>query len=471
MRIAFLQNLWHVHLGVVALAGSIRKAGHDVAVFVAGGEKDLIGAVSEWTPDIVGFSCSTHDHRWVLETASKIKAALQVPVILGGPHATFFPEIIREPQVDLVCVGEGDEALPELLDKLAAGGDVTAIRNIWAKRDGEIVRNELRPLIEHLDDLPLPDRTIYYKYLYLRRSPAKHFIAGRGCVFSCHFCYNYALKKMYRGKGKYVRMNKAERVVEEIKEIKDKFGMRLVVFDDDTFTTNRDWLFSFLPIYRREIGVPFVCNVRADTVDESVVKALRDGGCFRVCIGVETGNETLRREVLGKRVTNEEIEETVKLLRKYHVKFLTNNMVGLPGETIEQAFETVELNARLRTDFPWCSILHFYPKTRVAEIAREKGLLDQGESYDTLRQTFFETSELKQKDMNQILNLQKLFNIGVRLPWTMPILRVLVKLPLRRLYHIIFLVTFGYRYMKANMFGLRDMIVFGWQNARLYSRR
>ena len=471
MRIAFLQNLWHVHLGVVALAGSIRRAGHDVAAFVDGGERDLIGAALKRRPDLIGFSCSTHDHRWVLETAAKIKAACNVPVILGGPHATFFPEIISEPQVDFVCVGEGDEALPELLDRMAAHADLTTIPNIWAKRDGEIVSNDLRPLIEDLDRLPMPDRTIYYKYYYLRRNPAKHFIAGRGCVFSCHFCYNYALKKMYRGKGKYIRLKQEELVVEEIKRIKDDYGMRLVIFDDDTFTTNREWLFSFLPMYKRDVGLPFVCNVRADTAEDDIIKALSDAGCFRVCIGVETGNETLRREILGKRVTNSQIEEAVRLLRKYRVKFLTNNMVGLPGETIDQAFETVELNAKLRTDFPWCSILHFYPKTKVAEIAHEKGLLEETPSYDKLRQTFFETSVLKQKDTDQILNLQKLFNIGVRMPWTIPLLRVLVKLPLRKLYHLIFLVTFGYRYMKANMFGLRDMLVFGWQNARLYSRR
>ena len=457
MKIAFVQYPWWDLLGIMYLSAVLKQAGHEFKVFI--GERNLIKSLKKFSPDLIGFSAVTGPHFWDLKVARKIKEVMDVPIVFGGPHATFFPEVIKEDCVDIVCRGEGEYAMLELANRMEAGKDIRKIKNLWVKADGKIYRNELRPLIENLDELPFPDREIYYKkYKFLRNYPMKVFLTGRGCPYECTFCFNHVMKKLYRNKGKYVRRRSVDNVIEEIKQVREKYPLQLIEFMDDTFILNPKWLEEFFEKYRKEIDIPYICYVRADLVNEKIVKGLKQSGCIAVCWGIESGNDFIRNVVLKKKETRHQIFKTARLLRKYGIKMSVYNILALPGETLEDAFETLKLNVKLKVDWPWCSIFQPYPGTELAEYAKRKGYLVTNFNFNNFHYTFFDKSVLKQKNIHEMVNLQKLFFCLAKIPSFISIAKILVKLPLDKLYSLIFTLSFGYRWWRMSRLSLKNII-------------
>ena len=188
--------------GVMMLAAALKRAGHDVAVARAQrlGFERLRDLVAELEPAALLYSAMTGEHQYLLDVNRRLKESYRGVSAFGGPHATFFPEMISEEGVDVVCRGEGEGAVVDLAGALAEGGDYGRVANLWVKRDGDVVRNELRPLVEDLDALPFADREILYEGdADLRDHPTKIFFAMRGCVFRCTYCFNHHFNDMYRG--------------------------------------------------------------------------------------------------------------------------------------------------------------------------------------------------------------------------------------------------------------------------------
>ncbi len=469
MNVLFLQNFWHEHLGTMCLSGALKAAGHTASVGIGASFEEFKERIGSLRPGLIAFSCTSGEHLWAIEVARQIKKNYGTPVVMGGPHPTYMPDVIDEESIDFICVGEGEEAMVELASDLEKGGSGEAVPNIFtgSKR---FDRSLLRPLVQELDALPMPDRSIYYdEYPFIHDNPVKHFMAGRGCVFDCSFCYNHQWKELYEGKGRVLRYHSPSYCIEEILRVKERYPLGLVVFEDDTFTANKKWLAEFLTEYKARVKVPFACNVFVTTVTEEVARLLAEAGCYRVNMGVESGNERLRKELLNKNVSDESIIRAARLLRERKIRLLTNNMLGLPGETLKEAYSTVELNIRIKTDYPWCSILQPYPKTRIAEYVKKCPQSGDGQDCQ-FKGTFFEASVIDQPDMDKIINLQKLFYLAVKAPFLFPLVKVLIRLPLRWLYHGIFLVTFAYRYMRCHKMTLWQMMVFSFRNKRLYGR-
>ena len=222
-NILFLQNLPFEYMGPMYISALLKKHGHRCRLIIVSEHKDYLDEIREYDPDIIAFSTMTGPHKWVLETAEKVKTIVDKPVILGGAHPTFFPEIINDPSVDIVCMGEGEYAALELADKIDKGEDISGIKNLWIKKEGKIIRNELRPLIRDLDELPFPDRTLYDDCAILRSVPAMKFLTGRGCPYRCSFCFNHKFNEMYRGLGGVVRKRGADSLISEIKETSQKY--------------------------------------------------------------------------------------------------------------------------------------------------------------------------------------------------------------------------------------------------------
>jgi radical SAM superfamily enzyme YgiQ (UPF0313 family) len=452
------------------LSAVLKEGGHECDIFIRErDDEELVKSVHNSSPDIVAFSTTTGAHIWALKVAKRIKERVNVPILFGGPHPTFFPQVLENEAVDMICIGEGEHAILELADNLECGKEITKIKNLWIKRNGKIYRNDLRLLIENLDELPFADRELYYKYDFLRTNPNKPFITGRGCPYSCSFCFNATLRNMYSGKGRYVRRRSVDNVIEEIRQVKAAYGIGTVRFSDDTFILNPKWLDEFFKKYRAEIGNPYYCVIRADLVNEKIIRGLKQSGCHSVSIGIETGNEYLRNAVLKKGITNEQIIKATKLLKKYGIKFGTFNMMGLPGETIETAFETVKLNINIGTDFPWCSVLQPYPKTEITRYAREGGYINDIDlDVDSFDFTYFDKGILKQENINELTNLQKLFFFAVKFPWLIPIIKLLIKLPPNKIFKMLFILGYGYKYRKANNIGILRLIKFGLKTGKLY---
>ena len=464
-KVIFIQDIAYEYIGTMYLSAALKKAGHQCDVLVNSLERDLMGKLKKAKPDLVAFSVITGNDKGCLAMARKIKEKINCKVIFGGPHATHFPEVVKEEAVDYACRGEGEEAIVELADKLGRGEPTTNISGIWCKKDGEVIRNDVNKLIENLDSLPFPDRDVYYKYKKMKNNPQKRFLTARGCPYNCSFCFNHSLRSLYKNKGVYIRQRSIENVISEILEVKKKYGLRTVLFEDDTFTLNKKRVMDFLKVYRKKIALPFIVSVRANLVDEELIKTFKDSGCKSIFFGIETGNEKLRNELLKKNLSNRDILETARLLHKYKIKFKTFNILGLPDETLENAFETLELNAKIRPTFPWCSIFQPYPKTELGTYAIQHNYITD---FGNIKPYFFMASIMNKKDINEIINLQRLFALGVKFPLTIPLIRKLVKLPPNFVFNLIFLLGYAYTYLGSEEVSILNRFTEGLNTIKVF---
>jgi len=465
-KVAFVQRNLNENLGAMYLSALLKRAGHEVECFIEPQEGSLIEAVAAYRPDIIGFTVFSGMHRWCLDVACKLKRPNNI-IVFGGPHPTFFPKVILEDCVDVICVGEGEEAMVELADSFGGMGRIQGIRNLHVKVSGRVVANEVRPLIGDLDSLPDPDRGLFYKYKHLRNNSRKTFMTSRGCPYGCTFCFNAGLRRLYEGKGQYVRFRSAVSVVDEILGVKGKYGLKSVFFQDDTFILDKKRLFRLLDEYRKRVNLPFTCLVRADLVDEGTVVALRGAGCVCVQFGIESGVEETRNKLLKKGVTDAQIFETARLLKKHGIRFKTYNILRLPYETIGDAFRTVELNSLIGADYPWASLLLPYPGTELAECMLRGGMLPGGYDVDGLTGSFFNIKNPKRSDW-EFINLQRLFFWAVKFPRLQPIIKILIRFPPNPVFDVLFLIGHAYNYMGSENMGFFEVVHFGLKSVRTF---
>lgn len=465
-KILVIQNVLYEFFGVMYISTALKKQGHEISVLVENYDKNIIERAAKSDAEVIAFSCTSGLHKWVLEVSRKIKKLSPNKLILvGGPHPTYFPEIINEPEVDIICLGEGEGAVVELANKLRNKEDITGIKDLWVKKDGKIYKNETRFLVENLDDLGFPDREVYYKkYKHLRKNPRKPFYTGRGCPYACTFCFNHSFKKLYKGKGRQVRRRSPEHVIAEIKDVRKKYPLKTVYLQDDTFILNKAWVKDFLQIYKKEINLPFICMFRANLLDESIMKDLKDAGCAKVFFGVESGNEEIRNNVLKKGVSNEDIIRAGNLLNKYKIKFKTYNIFGLPGETLEHAFETVEINRKIKTAYPFCTLLQPYPRTEIFDQLVALNALPENYTVDDLTPSYFLTTPTT-KD-TRMINLQKLFYYAVKFPFLDPLIRRLIKLKPNMFFDFAYWVGYAHIHSGSENLSFISTVLFGLRNLK-----
>lgn len=178
-------------------------------------------------------------------------------------------------------------------------------------------------------------------------------------------------------KGKYIRKRSVDNVIEEVLEVKEKYSIRMVDFLDDTFILDEKWLEAFSERFPREVKLPFGCNVRANLVNERICQLLRKAGCIEVAMGVESGNDRLRNELLERGLSKEQIIDSARQIRRAEIRLITQNMISLPEETLENALETVELNLQCRPNLSGFSFYQPYPGTKLCDYATRKGLFDE----------------------------------------------------------------------------------------------
>lgn len=449
-KLLFLQNLEYEFLGPMYVSSMVKKS-HACALAVGNSAGDFTEIMESFKPDVIGFSIMTGSHRWARDIGKALKGKYGVLTLFGGAHPTFFPEFIEEDGVDIICRGEGEEATLELLNTLDAGGDFSGIQNLYVKRGGRIARNAVRPLQQDLDAYPFPDRSLYEALGTGADRSVRNILTSRGCMFHCTFCFEDSIRELYQGKGRHVRVRNTDKVIEELRELKDAHKARTVYFCDDVFGLNRKWLYDFLEIYKREIGLDFLCLVRADVMsaDGTYAARLKEAGCKAVFFGIETGSEFLRNTVLNKHLKDKHIYAAAAQLHKAGLPFRTYNIVGLPDETLEDAFNTIRMNIAIKADYPWCSIFSPYPRTALTLYAQEKGYLGKDFNPDSISGSFFIDSKLNMPGIRRIENVHKFFQTAVLWPWTLPLIRLLIKLPPNLLFRLWFGTIYFYVFLKS----------------------
>ncbi|MDD2751784.1 MAG: radical SAM protein [Candidatus Omnitrophica bacterium] len=396
MRIVFVQSVSE-NFAVEIFSNLLKKNGHecflvfDRRLFDTGDiqnrfffnlfdiRDNLVKEVASLKPDLVAFSVLTNQYQWALEMSRRIKKAIDVPIIFGGIHVTMVPEeVISNDCVDIICIGEGEEAILELAGSLRKGGINYGIENLWFKKDGKIIKNRLRPLIEDLDSLPFPDKKIFVGN---EPSLGSHYaiISGRGCPFNCTYCVSSVMKELSGNNQRYVRRRSPSNVIDELIYAREhlKYNLKSVHFIDDTFTYDYNWLQNFCAMYKKHIRVPFHCSGYPSTVDFKKAALLKDAGCYRLGMGIQSASEQSRKNVLNRPGSNDQIRRAVKALKDANLNFWLDHILNLPYETENDRIQALEFYNELRPPIINVFWLIYYPKTKIMDIARQAGLLDE----------------------------------------------------------------------------------------------
>ena len=457
MKVQFLlkSTTMYERLGIMILSSILKKHGHSVRLLLTEdlNGKECVAKIKEYGPDILAYSVVTGEHNYYIELNKMIRSHYNCFSVFGGPHPTFEPEMIKKDKVDAICRGEGDIYFLELIERMEKRKNFCNVPNFWFKKpDGKIIRNEIGPLVENLDELPFPDRELMYKAdPALYHKGIRMFMAMRGCPNNCTYCFNHVYNKMTKGKGKMLRARSVDSIIAEIKEVKQKYFMDCVLIDDDTFFIKPEgWLEEFAEKFPKEIGLPFICNGRANLLDDRVGRLLKQANCKNVTLGIECANNEVATKVLGRNISNEQIIRACKILHHYKIKIMTQNLIGLPiNNPLEVDLQTLDFNIKLKPDIAWSSILYPYPNTEIGKLAIQKGMFDADfekihVSNKTDSALDFGDPKLKLK----IINLHKLFGIIVQFPILRTFTNSLISLPFTKFYTWLYFAFYGYKTIK-----------------------
>ena len=358
-------------LGLLYIASSLEQAGYSVTILDASlkneGFSDINYKISELNPDIIGITSETANIERSLQLAISIKEKFDLPIIFGGPHATLLPyDILKCNAVDYIVLGEGEITIIELLTLLNSNdyfGKLKEINGIAYRENEKIVVNELRKHNKNLDDLPFPAYHLINIEDYCpsphqyKRIPLATMVTSRGCPFKCTYC---SANRIWN--GKYV-FRSAENVIEEIVYLQEKFGIKEILFWDDIFGLNKDWLHDFTKIIKNEkIDITWSCNCRIDTVSEKWLKIMAETGCWRIFYGIESMDKEILN-LIRKEMKPELVYDTVKWTRQAGIEVHGNFILGLPKETPQKFKAAVKQICKIPFDYVKFNVLTPFPGT------------------------------------------------------------------------------------------------------------
>lgn len=387
--------------------------------------EDLVKAIEDYKPDLIGFGVYGYTEKKADELARAVKLKFKnIPIIYGGVEVTINPEksIVKE-WVDLICVGEGEGALLDICNAIDSGKtDFSSIKNIWAKKDGKIIRNPLRPLIDP-NDIPGPDWGSYLPYQHYGPIEGKVYKLGmvmftRGCPYSCSYCESVLVREIYAGAGmkKYVRHKDPEKFVSDCKFLVDSYGVEFFYFTDGTFLTMPDPVLEELArLFKSKVNKQFLCLTTVPSITEKRAKLLKEMGCFQVNMGIETGSQSYRKEVLNRpNMTNESIVKAFKAIKKEGIRVSAYNMIGVPWQDRAGVFETIELNRQCQPDRTNVSIYIPFKGTHLTErLTREGYITKETELGDETVATVKVPSDMS---LEEIQGLHRTFNLYCKVP-------------------------------------------------------
>jgi anaerobic magnesium-protoporphyrin IX monomethyl ester cyclase len=334
--------------------------------------------VLSFRPDFIGFSVLTNQYKYAIEIARSIKEYYAAPIVFGGIHPTMDPHgTIAEEPVDYICVGEGEEAFLELIQR----GDPRGIKNIGYKDSGNIILEPLRPFTD-IAKLPFKDYEIFdFQQMIDAKDGWVGLLASRGCPFRCTYCLNHKIMKLYKDNGhlpkEYLRRHEVDDVIGEIKYLLSNYErIKMFIFDDDVFTFDKAWLKEFSDKYRETTSIGFVCNAHARIFDEDMARYLKEAGCKIVKFGLESGSDRIRRNVLNRYMTNRDIERAFDVSHKFGLHTSAFVMIGLPHEEKADMVETMDLLARIQPGRIRWSLFFPFIGTKAYDIAKKAGQID-----------------------------------------------------------------------------------------------
>ena len=342
-------------------------------------KKIMIKNIIKEKPDVLALSVFADNYQRSLDVVREVRKYHPCITVWGGIHPTSCPEevIIRE-EVDYLIRGEGEKPLLELLEAIEKKASTERIPNLWMKKSGNIIRNKPGLLMDPRD-FPRVDKVIYEKFI-----PMKDYyltVTSKGCIAQCSYCMQNFLKKWEKEEdlstGPFLREKPIEAVIEELKSMKARYGIRYVDIKNNVLTCDNKWLDEFIRRYPSEVGLPFRIMGHPLLFQENQAFRLKEAGCHHIQIGIESLNPKVRKEVLFRNETNDQIVKALNNIEKAGINFSVDIMIGLPGESEDDlilALKTL-LNYRklIRASIFW---LQYLPCVDITKMAMSKGYID-----------------------------------------------------------------------------------------------
>lgn len=388
------------HFGVGSLVQTVINEGHDASVKILLTKDEFHEfecEIQKNRPDLIGFSSvsSQFPHIKQLSEIAK-KVSKDIITICGGVHPTLAPqEILKSQYLDFFIMGEGELAFTEFLRRIEAKGNYLDSPNLCYVKEGKLVKNDLCPLVTNLDELPIPNKTIYPYYVNsIQRTKVAPFFFTRGCPFTCTYCFNQSFAALYGRYRNYPRFRSAEICIQEIEQVMERYSKDIEFADigDDIFGACDSWRAEFCAKYKERIykkyGMKFMILMRVEMcTTDKLLSMLKDAGCFKIFFGVESGDEQQRRDVLDRRMPDVTIVKAFEMCKKVGLDTLAVNIIGFPGETEEMIKRTVELNRRLRPTTSGVNVFYPYQGTELGDKCFRENLidLDRFETFDNER--------------------------------------------------------------------------------------
>jgi radical SAM superfamily enzyme YgiQ (UPF0313 family) len=372
--------------------------------------------LNSFGPDLIAVSVMTGYYDEVIKILENVKP--EAKILVGGVHSTISPEDALRPEiVDFICIGEGEEFLMELCDHLERKKDYTGLLNLGYKKDGKMFFNEPRPFID-LDKLPVPDWSIFDERHLFRPFMGKiykgsFYVMSRGCPMRCSYCVNISLSDKLKNCGKYFRFQTAATTVFQLKSLKETYGATWFKFADDSLTYMSEEYLEELAEGLKPLNIQFGCSIRPESVNANKIKLLKAMGCVAASVGVESGSMALRKKVLNRHMTDKQIEDAVRILKEAGIRVSTFNMIGLPGETREDVFKTINFNKKLNADAANVYIIYPYPGTPISENFKVNFRDREGNLIPVSKASYFRLSEMPPEEVEGLL---KTFNLYLKLP-------------------------------------------------------
>ncbi len=387
-----------------------------------GGE--LIRKLDDFKPDIVGVSALSDEVPIGFEISRLVKQYdKDIIVIWGNKAATMSPDkILSCKNVDYLCRGEGIEFIIEFVESFARKKDLKKIKNsAYRSSAGGVKKNALRPYFQNLDNLPFFDWTVFDHRQFLKPFDGKMYTGGDhmiywGCPNQCTYCINNSYHNLYGPKaGRFLRGYGVERIISELKYLVKKWGINFFKFHDEDFCLKPLNYFRKLSgRYNSEVGVPFTIMANARNISEEKVRLLKDMNCVSVTLGIETGNVKLRKEVLKRVETPQEIIEATRILNDAGIRTSAFNMLGIPFENRSTIMETIELNKKAGIRYP--NVGFFFPLegTELKKVAVDKGFFN-ADSQEVFRN---DTPALKFPGIStaELIALRERFVLYIKMP-------------------------------------------------------
>jgi len=381
-----------INHGIISLSAVLKQGGHEVQLIFANEEVGPIPTVEEiaetvrrYGPGLIGYSCMSQQYDWAVGVNAYLKKEFpEIPSVVGGVHVTMVPdEVVDQNHFDFACAGEGEYALLELVNRIERGEDTTTVPNMRMIRDGKKIVNPVGPFPD-LNTLPRLDYELFdVEHVTKVKNGWLGMLTSRGCPYQCTYCFNKEIVDLYIEEGgakkskDFLRHFPLDTVMADLKDLTSKYPcIEMIIFDDDLFTLNKSYVLDFCEAYGAAIGLPFVVNAHVQVFGEEMAKALKAAGCRIVKYGLESGNPRIRKDVLRRPMTNEQILRSFQAAHKFDLHTSAFLMFGLPFEGREEIMDTIRLCAATEMGrFRW-AIFFPFPGTAAYTISKQNNLID-----------------------------------------------------------------------------------------------